>query len=626
VPRYDQPSPYAFVPRSPDPQVDALAGDVKLNEPVITFSFPNANAMWPYDGRPYHANFLPLNEIQRDVFRAALGSWAALIPVPFQEVPDAVQVGDIRPALGSDPLQADWSHTWFPGNVPGGEVIWFGDFMRDSTWPLGSYAYFAALHEIGHTLGLTHPWDTPQPLPPELDDRDHTVMSYTGAYSYYPTTPMAWDIRALQYLYGTNTAWHANDDVYAFSDATPYHQTIWDGGGVDTLQYTGSRPAFINLNAGTASRIGQDVIDYRYGSPINNLWIAFGTSIENAQGGSGNDVLVGNELANRLAGGDGDDQLSGGRGDDTLVGGAGADTFEFAQGDNNGVDSIEDFGSQDRIQCDSAVLPTSVSLGNGASVGRFEVQCQDQGGITTLFIGTNTEPGPEVTIRIKGDFAPAQFTLAGQFITVHAASPGQVIVGTGAADALAGTAGDDTVDAGAGLDTWLCSGSASAYALSRTADAVVLSGPEGTDTLRGVERIKFTDGHAIALDVNGDAGQAYRLYQAAFDRAPDLPGLGFHINDLDNGLPLWAAAQHFIESPEFQAKYGSAVDSTQFITLLYRNVLHREPEAAGLQFHLDEFARGETRADMLTHFSESPENQANVVGQIAGGMGYVPLA
>ncbi len=55
-------------------------------------------------------------------------------------------------------------------------------------------------------------------------------------------------------------------------------------------------------------------------------------------------------------------------------------------------------------------------------------------------------------------------------------------------------------------------------------------------------------------------------------------------------------------------------------------MLHRAPDTGGLQFHLDEFAHGESRADMLIHFSESPENQANVIGQIDNGMLYVPIS
>jgi hypothetical protein len=131
---------------------------------------------------------------------------------------------------------------------------------------------------------------------------------------------------------------------------------------------------------------------------------------------------------------------------------------------------------------------------------------------------------------------------------------------------------------------------------------------------------------AHVIDLGGNEGTAYRLYQAAFDRAPDLPGLGFHIRDLDKGVPLTTVAAHFIESPEFQATYGAAVTDEQFITLLYHNVLGREPDPGGLAFHLHDMASGVPRNYELIHFSESPENQALVIGQIENGMEYVPLA
>jgi len=180
-------------------------------------------------------------------------------------------------------------------------------------------------------------------------------------------------------------------------------------------------------------------------------------------------------------------------------------------------------------------------------------------------------------------------------------------------------AGDFNIHGGAGLDQIAFAGAHTAYTV--TPDSI--TGPEGADTLSGIERVRFGDGYAVAFDVTGDAGQAYRLYKAAFDRAPDLAGLGFQMNDLDMGYSLVHVAQNFIDSPEFQATYGPGLSNTQFITLLYENVLGREPEAAGLQYHLNEFAQGDTRADMLTHFSESPENQANVIGQIDNGMLFI---
>jgi serralysin len=186
-------------------------------------------------------------------------------------------------------------------------------------------------------------------------------------------------------------------------------------------------------------------------------------------------------------------------------------------------------------------------------------------------------------------------------------------------DRLVATASNDSFNGGAGIDTVVFSGVRAGYTVTRTGNGYTVSG-EGTDTLTGVERLQFAD-RKVAIDVDGHAGQAYRLYQAAFDRAPDVGGLGYQMDQLDKGLPLRNEAQHFIESPEFQARYG-AVDNAQFVTLLYNNVLDRAPEAQGLAYHLDRLAHGVQRADILVGFSESPENQALVIGAIQNGMDY----
>jgi V8-like Glu-specific endopeptidase len=202
----------------------------------------------------------------------------------------------------------------------------------------------------------------------------------------------------------------------------------------------------------------------------------------------------------------------------------------------------------------------------------------------------------------------------------------QALNGTPGPDVLIGKGGDDTIDGGAGLDIATYSGTRASHTITildsgavQVADTVAAR--DGVDTLWHVERAQFDDVW-VAFDIQGDAGQAYRLYQAAFDRAPDLAGLGFQINALDTGFSLVQVANNFLGSPEFQATYGS-LDDTQFITKLYENVLHREPEAAGLQFHLQELASGQTRAMMLTHFSESPECQQLLMGAMAYGIQYI---
>jgi hypothetical protein len=174
------------------------------------------------------------------------------------------------------------------------------------------------------------------------------------------------------------------------------------------------------------------------------------------------------------------------------------------------------------------------------------------------------------------------------------------------------------IDGGSGLDTLVLFGHTDQYHISHTTTGFAIYGNGVDEWVTNVERIQFTNGY-VALDISGHGGEAYRLYQAAFNRTPDVPGLGYQTNALDTGLSLQQVASNFIASPEFQSTYGN-VDDRAFVTLLYKNVLHRDPDAGGLDFHMHELASGETRADVLIHFSESPENQANVIGQIQDGM------
>lgn len=179
----------------------------------------------------------------------------------------------------------------------------------------------------------------------------------------------------------------------------------------------------------------------------------------------------------------------------------------------------------------------------------------------------------------------------------------------------------------AALDGMFLNGNYADYTISKTASGyVVKANATGAETAiaAGVKRLKFDD-QFVGLDIDGTAGQVYRLYQAAFDRRPDLDGLGYQIAAVEqSGLSLGQVSQNFIDSPEFAARYGS-MSTTQFVTALYANVLHRAPDAEGLAFHVGNIESGKlARAQVLMGFSESPENQGQVLSAIQGGIVFRP--
>ncbi len=206
---------------------------------------------------------------------------------------------------------------------------------------------------------------------------------------------------------------------------------------------------------------------------------------------------------------------------------------------------------------------------------------------------------------------------------------GSAITGGTGNDTLSGTAGNDSLDGAGGIDTVRYKGVCGNFTITGTAAGYTVkdnTGAEGSDTLVNVERLKFSD-KCLALDTGGNAGQVYRVYQAAFNRKPDSGGLGDWMYGMDTGMSLTDVASGFIASPEFSALYGANPSTADLVNRLYQNVLHRAAEKAGFDYWANQLDSGlQTRAQVLAGFSESPENQAAVIGQIQNGFEYTPHA
>lgn len=332
--------------------IDPLLGGTKWGASgagtgvTLTYSVPQTGSVWSTDYATYLDNepsqFTALNASQAEAFGYALQEWANVANIQFVEIEETSSlVGEIRVGYSgvlSSTDAAAWAY--LPTDYAEAGDIWLDpNYAPNVNLAEGNFGYLTLLHEIGHALGLTHPFESTPPLSTQYDNLQYTIMSYTDSPLYatmdYPVTPMLYDIAAIQYLYGPNMSYHTGDNTYEFSNTTSIIMAIWDAGGIDTLSAENqSLAATIDLREGYFSSIGPDNLG---NAATQNIAIAFGAVIENATGGDGNDILIGNDGDNFLDGGAGQDKLTGGLGNDILDGGLGQDTLDGGTGNDTYV-------------------------------------------------------------------------------------------------------------------------------------------------------------------------------------------------------------------------------------------------------------------------------------------------
>ena len=266
---------------------------------TVTFSFPDAidkfdvrggvagnyNPAEPTEGgyAAYLQGFVAFGAAEQAAARQVLASWAAVADLQLFEVPaTTVDAGVLRFGYTGGLGESTYAVSAFPQDFAGAGDTWMNKaFLFPEGWAAGTQNFLTLLHEVGHAIGLKHPHDTgmdgtpgwpstPAVLPKTGDDTltDFSTQDMVMAYNdipgqgaplqadFAPTTPMKVDIDAIQYLYGPNLAYNAGNTVYTFASTERYNQTIWDGGGNDTIVVDGADDAGISLVPGTWSRVG----------------------------------------------------------------------------------------------------------------------------------------------------------------------------------------------------------------------------------------------------------------------------------------------------------------------------------------------------------------------------------
>ncbi|GHA32576.1 hypothetical protein GCM10007989_30850 [Devosia pacifica] len=417
-----------------------------------------------------------------------------------------------------------------------------------------------------------------------IDSMAYSIMSYrsyaganigggyTNESNSYAQGPMMRDIAAVQALYGANYNTRSGNTVYRWSETTgeksingvgqgapsanKVFETIWDGGGRDTLELSNYKADLkIDLSAGGWSDFGgRQLADLGAGKTApGNVALAqlvdgdTRALIENAVGGSGNDTISGNEAANLLMGGAGDDRLEGVAGNNILVGGYLGNELDLVS-----------INVRDMISVDIAPIKAD---GNDTLIG---------GAGNDVFIpgaGTNSVTGGAGSDTLVLDFAFEALEITGDAKTT-----------------------------------------------------LTISYDGGSVKATGIEFLATNDGiySLLGQPVTAASGEFLEdimlLYKAAFGRELDADGEAYWSGVIDSSDDMLHMAGSLLYSPEFGQRFGEVetLGNADYVNQLYNNVLGREGEAGGLDYWIGRLEDGADRAHVLLAFAQSDENRQNV--------------
>ena len=277
------------------------------------------------------------------------------------------------------------------------DQAWLYVHPGDGAWSYpnkGGLGYTMLLNMFGSALGLEQAHlgfpgvtSASDPGPLGLNQAPFTVMSANWSYQGFGDVLGRWgsmksfgafDIAALQKIYGANMTAATGNDVYTLpmgnhgseisgSDTGTGWTCIWDTGGTDTISGGITfQSVKIDLRAATLADNDRNAGGFlsQHTEVAGGFTIANGVVIENALGGNGDDTLIGNNSANRL---------NGSKGKDTLTGLAGRDIFAFNTKLDRYKDTITDFNVRDdTIWLDNSIFKKLGGKGSEKSPAKLK--------------------------------------------------------------------------------------------------------------------------------------------------------------------------------------------------------------------------------------------------------------
>jgi Ca2+-binding RTX toxin-like protein len=380
------------------------------------------------------------------------------------------------------------------------------DFQGENTlsWTDGAYVTNLTVKFVNLSQGTITEDPNGQDLQITCNETDNFLIkngrnNYSFTYSFVNFIDSSIEVFSHAQILGLTDVGYTYDDENNLIVGTPASDTIYGGGGDDSL-YGGKRDDTLGGGAGTDSLYG----------------------------GRGDDTLGGGAGTDSLYGGDGDDSLVGGAGIDYLRGGDGNDIYTFTVGDGvdfiidddrSGVISFDDVSGLSALEVKYVEVPGFIEAieGEGELEGPIEnTVIEDPNGLD-LQISYGT--GDRILIFNGGSENLAfSYDFGGGNVYSHAEI--LALIDTGdhygdESDTIKGSATNDTIYAGGGADRIY--GNDGDDRLFGEAGRDYLRGDAGDDTLLGGTENDTLVGGSGADTLNGGEGKDRADYRASLE-------------------------------------------------------------------------------------------------------------
>jgi len=286
----------------------------------------------------------------------------------------------------------------------------------------------------------------------------------------------------------------------------------------------------------------------------------------------------------------------------------------------------------DTYAFDDAVGLSRTTIVDDGGWNRIDISATSAGATLDLRAGSLSSAGRSADgFAASGNLALAHGTLIREAI----GSPfDDLIVGNAADNLIAPGDGNDRIDAGAGLDTVRYDGDLADYAVTRSllTGSWLLEardGESGSDTLDGVERLRFDDG-SLALDLDGSPGATAKLIGAVFgpDFLSEQVYVGIGIALFDDGMTMQQVADLAIQTGVFVSLAGST-SNADFVRVVYENVIGEaltDPAMLGYFVGLLEAGLSKSALAVIAAEHESNLARIDLAGLATTGLPYLEWA